>query len=117
SILSNTQEASTINIRIQVTMDSDYLNQIDILKISLSNLVINYSKQLQTIQAKNNRISELEHECEYFKKQIAKLNTKLENLNLYQNQVEILKIEKSKLEYKNVYLNKQRDEQYNTQQK
>ncbi|CAG8805403.1 14555_t:CDS:1, partial [Racocetra fulgida] len=61
-------------------MDNDYLKQIDTLKISLANLVSDHSKQSQAIQAKNNRISELEHECEYFKKQIAELNTKLENL-------------------------------------
>ncbi|CAG8802849.1 4724_t:CDS:2, partial [Gigaspora margarita] len=57
------RESSTIDIRIQVTMDSDLLTQINTLNISLANLT------------KNNRISELEHECEYFKKQIAELNT------------------------------------------
>ncbi|CAG8845963.1 27871_t:CDS:1, partial [Gigaspora margarita] len=62
SILSNTQESSTIDIGIQVTMDHDLSTQIDALKISLANLVTDHSEQLLTIQAKNNRISELEYE-------------------------------------------------------
>ncbi|CAG8783463.1 7198_t:CDS:1, partial [Gigaspora rosea] len=61
TILSNTLESSTVDIGIQVTIDSD-LTQINTLKASLANLATDHSKQLQVIQAKNNRISELEHE-------------------------------------------------------
>ncbi|CAG8782433.1 2617_t:CDS:2, partial [Racocetra persica] len=86
-ILSNIpKESSTIDIGIQVTINNDLLIQIDTLKTSLANLVTDHSNQLQIIQAKNNRISELENKCEFLKKQITELNTKLKLLSLYQNQ-------------------------------
>ncbi|CAG8623467.1 11222_t:CDS:2, partial [Racocetra persica] len=46
TILSNTLEPSTVDIRIQVTIDSD-LTQINTLKAFLANLVTDHSKQLQ----------------------------------------------------------------------
>ncbi|CAG8460905.1 20025_t:CDS:2 [Racocetra persica] len=88
SILSDTlKESSTVDNRIQVIINNDLLTQIDTLKTSLANLVTDHSNQLQIIQAKNNRISKLENECEFLKKQITELNTKLKLLSLYQNQL------------------------------
>ncbi|CAG8812941.1 3281_t:CDS:1, partial [Dentiscutata erythropus] len=73
--------STTIDIGIQVEVDntnSDLLMQIGILKNSLNVLATENSKQSQIIEIKNNKIYELEYECEYLKKQIADFNLRLE---------------------------------------
>ncbi|CAG8493641.1 19018_t:CDS:2 [Cetraspora pellucida] len=97
--------------------NSDLLMQIRILKNSLNVLATENSKQSQIIEIKNNKIYELEYECEYLKKQIADFNLRLESLNLYKNNIEILTNEKNKLENENTYLKEQWNEWYSTQQK
>ncbi|CAG8782801.1 22664_t:CDS:1, partial [Gigaspora rosea] len=114
------EPSTTIDIGIQVEVDntnSDLLMQIGILKNSLNVLATENSKQSQIIEIKNNKIYELEYECEYLKKQIADFNLRLESLNLYKNNVEILTNEKNKLENENTYLKEQWNERYSTQQK
>ncbi|CAG8824373.1 11943_t:CDS:1, partial [Gigaspora rosea] len=83
----NTQiEPLTIDIGIQVEINNDLLMQNKNLKNSLNNLVTDHSKQLQVIEIKNSIISELEHKCEYFKKQVNDLSFRLKSFELYKNQ-------------------------------
>ncbi|RIB01781.1 hypothetical protein C2G38_2150302 [Gigaspora rosea] len=103
--LNNMQIESSTDIGIQVELDSidsnnDLLMQIKILKDSLNTLTTDHSKQAQIIENKNNKIFELEHECEYLKKEIADYNYKLGNLNLYKSQVEALINEKMNYQVK-----------------
>ncbi|CAG8611222.1 56_t:CDS:2, partial [Gigaspora rosea] len=86
------EPSMTIDIGIQVEIDnpnSDFLMQINNLKNSLNILATDYSKQAQVIEVKNNKIVELEHECEYLKKQITDLNIRLKSSDLYKSQVEL----------------------------
>ncbi|CAG8544366.1 443_t:CDS:2, partial [Dentiscutata heterogama] len=114
------EPSTTIDIGIQVEVDntnSDLLMQIGILKNSLNVLATENSKQSQIIEIKNNKIYELEYECEYLKKQIADFNLRLESLNLYKNNVEILTNEKNKLENENTYLKEQWNERLSNKNK
>ncbi|CAG8583155.1 14129_t:CDS:2, partial [Racocetra fulgida] len=94
------RNSNTLNLN-SVEMDSDLLTQIENLKNSLNILITEHSKQLQVIEVKNSLISELEHKCEYFKKQVNDLSLRLESLDKYKSQVEILTNEKNKLKNEN----------------
>ncbi|CAG8575546.1 2197_t:CDS:2 [Cetraspora pellucida] len=107
--------AVDIGIQVEINSNNDLLMQINTLKNSLNTLVTKYSKQVQIIEIKNNKIFELEYKCKYLKKQIADLNIKIKSLDLYKNQIKVLVNKKNKLESENKYLKEQCNKSYNTQ--